>query len=198
MERWQVKGRSKCKAIAVCLASVDEIGTFGDTAGLPAGLLEALLPGPMTILLKRMPSAPVCEALTAGLDTLALRVPGADVNAMWKRPSGEGQSFCRALAASGGPLALTSANPTKQSSSLSTEEFRGLWQEVAYVFDGGLLGQEDDRQGSTIVDLTSVASHGVFHLVRAGAGLEVVQQVMKAFHLIQRDPSGSEDGVVGD
>ena len=186
-----MNGRSRSKPIAVCLASVDEIGTFGDTAGLPAGLLEALLPGPMTILLKRMASAPVCEALTAGLDTLALRVPGADMNALWKRPSREGQSFCRAVAASGGPLALTSANPTKQSSCLSTEEFRGLWQEVAYVFDGGLLGQEDDRRGSTIVDLTSVASHGVFHLVRAGAGLDVLQQVMKAFHLIQRDPSGS-------
>jgi hypothetical protein len=135
---WQIKGRSSRKAIAVCVAEVEDIQRYGDTAGLPEGLLQKLLPGPITIVLKRLKSAPVCKSLTADLDTLALRVPGPDVWGMWKRPSGQGLSFCRAIASSVGAIALTSANPSNSSSSLSPQEFRPLWEQLAYVFDGGI------------------------------------------------------------
>lgn len=217
MVTWQIKKRSSSKAIAVCLGDVDDVGKFGDTRGLPDGLLAALLPGPITIVLTRLASAPVCQALTADLDTLALRVPGPDVNAMWKRASGQDQSFCRALAASAGALALTSANPSNSSSSISPEEFRSLWPETAYVFDGGLLAQEHQtsdskqqdrqgsciqhpsqpstivdqelRQGSTIVDLTRAAKEGVFDIVRQGSGHQHVLDVMHEFHLLQPDKS---------
>jgi len=110
---WQIKGRSSRKAIAVCVAEVEDIQRYGDTAGLPEGLLQKL-------------------------DTLALRVPGPDVWGMWKRPSGQGLSFCRAIASSVGAIALTSANPSNSSSSLSPQEFRPLWEQLAYVFDGGI------------------------------------------------------------
>jgi tRNA A37 threonylcarbamoyladenosine synthetase subunit TsaC/SUA5/YrdC len=136
---WQIKGRSSSKAIAVCVAEVEQIQLYGDTLSLPKGLLHKLLPGPVTIVLKRLESAPVCQSLTADLDTLALRVPGPDVRGMWKRPSGQGLSFCRAIASSAGALALTSANPSNSSSSLSPQEFRPLWGQLAYVFDGGIL-----------------------------------------------------------
>ena len=135
---WQIKGRSSRKAIAVCVAEVEDIQRYGDTAGLPEGLLQKLLPGPVTIVLKRLESAPVCNSLTPDLNTLVLRLPGPDVCGMWKRPSGQGLSFCRAIASSVGALALTSANPSNSSSSLSPQEFRPLWEQLAYVFDGGI------------------------------------------------------------
>ena len=178
-----IKGRAASKAIAVCLAEVGDVSKYGDTGGLPEGLLEALLPGPITLVLKRLPAAPVCDEVTAGLGTLALRVPGPDVNAMWKRPSGEGRSFCRALAAGTGALALTSANPSNSSSTVSTEEFRPLWPQLAYVFDGGVVGQ--DRQGSTIIDLTRASSEGVFTITRQGVALMHVLEVLQRFSLVE-------------
>ena len=180
---FQIKGRSASKAIAVCLSEVADVYKYGDASGLPDGLLEALLPGPITLILKRLPDAPVCDEVTAGLGTLALRVPGPDVNAMWKRPSGEGRSFCRALAAASGALALTSANPSNSSSSVCTQEFRPLWPQLAYVFDGGVVGQ--DRQGSTIIDLTRASSDGIFVITRQGAGLPEVLRVLQRFDLAQ-------------
>ena len=63
-------------------------------------------------------------------------------------------------------------------SSISPYEFRALWPNVSYVFDGGVLDEE--RQGSTIVDLTQT-SHGVFEILREGAGLEGVRQVIGLF-----------------
>ena len=54
------------------------------------------------------------------------------------RSAGQGLSFCRAIASSVGALALTSANPSNSSSSLSPQEFRPLWEQLAYVFDGGI------------------------------------------------------------
>ena len=171
------------KALAICVGSVADISSYADTEGLPAGLLDALLPGPITVVLKRLSSAAVCEAVTANLDTLALRVPGADINTVWKRPSGEGHSFCRAVAAAtGGALALTSANPSNGVSSIAPEEFRELWQHAAYVFDAGVLGTQ--RKGSTIIDLTRAASLGEFAVVREGTALESTLDVLARFELV--------------
>src|SRR5215467_4236543 len=40
-----------------------------------ARLAEAFWPGPLTLVLPRLPGCPVAELATAGLDTIALRVP---------------------------------------------------------------------------------------------------------------------------
>ena len=59
------------------------IARYGHTEGLPEGLLNALLPGPVTVLLRRRASAPVCQEAVATRDTLALRVPGMRTYAVW-------------------------------------------------------------------------------------------------------------------
>ena len=86
--------------------------------------------------------------------------------------SGEGVSFCRAVAeAVDGALALTSANPSQSSSCLSPHEFRDLWPHLAYVFEAGELGggrQGNVREGSSILDLTK-AEQGLFSVVSTGS-----------------------------
>jgi tRNA threonylcarbamoyl adenosine modification protein (Sua5/YciO/YrdC/YwlC family) len=101
------KQRAPSKAVAIAVADVADVARFGDAEGLPAGLLEALLPGPVTVILARRADAPLAPAL-APRGTVGIRVPGADPNRLTRTPA---FSFVRALArALGRPVALTSAN----------------------------------------------------------------------------------------
>lgn len=45
---------------------------YGEAAHLPAGLLRALLPGPVTVVLKRRPDAPLAAQLNPGVGTLGV------------------------------------------------------------------------------------------------------------------------------
>ena len=102
--------------------------------------------------------------------------------------SGEGVSFCRAVAeAVDGALALTSANPSQSSSCLSPHEFRDLWRHLAYVFEAGELGggrQGSVREGSSILDLTK-AEQGLFSVVRHGEDLEASVAVLERAGLMR-------------
>ncbi|WP_083656726.1 L-threonylcarbamoyladenylate synthase [Mongoliimonas terrestris] len=112
-------------------------------------LAAAFWPGPLTLVLPRRPDCPVSDLVTAGLDTLAVRVPDHPV----------AQAL---LAAAGLPVAAPSANrsgrisPTDAAHVLA--EFAG--QDVTVV-DGGptRVGLE-----STIVHVTN----GVLHILRPG------------------------------
>ena len=69
-----------------CAANGADVGRYADTRALPQGLLNALLPGPVTLVLPRLSDAALSPSVTPGLETVAVRVPGADENAVWKRP----------------------------------------------------------------------------------------------------------------
>jgi len=73
---------------------------------VPAGLLEDLLPGPVTVVLERSASLNPC--LNPGTSKVGIRIPN--------------HSFMIALArACGGPLALTSANISATQSTLNIQ-----------------------------------------------------------------------------
>lgn len=77
---------------------------------LPEGLVEELLPGPYTLLLRRLPHAPLAAELNPGVGNIGVRVPDAP--------------FIRAVARQHrSALALTSANVSGGLSSISVEEF---------------------------------------------------------------------------
>ena len=82
------------------------------------------------------------------------------------------------------PLALTSANLSNMSSSLSVEEFSELHQDLGLVFDGGQLSDsEDARLGSTVVDLSET---GHYKIIRAGSAQVKVESVMKKHGVTHR------------
>jgi len=96
-------------------------------------------PGPLTLVLRRRPEAPVSLLASAGLDTLALRVPSHPV-------------AYDLLAAAGRPLAAPSANRSgKLSPTTAAHVQRSLGKRVAIILDGGpcRVGIE-----STVLDLT--------------------------------------------
>lgn len=111
-------------------------------------LAEAFWPGPLTLVLQRAPG--VLDAVTGGLDTVALRVPAHPV-------------ALEVLEAFGGGIAAPSANRHKKISPTSARHVRQeLGDAVDVLLDGG-----DCRVGieSTIVDLST----GTMRLLRPGA-----------------------------
>lgn len=50
---YEIKGRKHTSPLAICVGDVEDIKCFADTGHLPPGLLESLLPGPVTVVLRR-------------------------------------------------------------------------------------------------------------------------------------------------
>lgn len=52
-----------------------QVAAYGEAAHLPPGVLRALLPGPVTVVLQRRRDAPLSENLNADLVTIGARIP---------------------------------------------------------------------------------------------------------------------------
>jgi tRNA A37 threonylcarbamoyladenosine synthetase subunit TsaC/SUA5/YrdC len=50
---YEIKGRKHTSPLAICVGDVSDIDRFAVTDHLPHGLLDALLPGPVTDVLRR-------------------------------------------------------------------------------------------------------------------------------------------------
>ena len=88
-------------------------------------LAEAFWPGPLTMVLPRCADAGLSDLVTAGLDTLAVRIPA---NPLARR----------LLAAAGVPVAAPSANPSGKISPTSAAHVeQGLGGRIAAILDGG-------------------------------------------------------------
>ncbi len=181
------------------LAVAERLGVFGEAE---RALAAAFWPGPLTLVVPRTADCPVARIATAGLDTIALRVPGH-------------RAMQALLAASDVPLAAPSANasgrvsPTKAAHVLASLDGR-----VALVIDDGatMAGVE-----STIARVTD----GAVEMLRPGpvtaamlgaasglpvtgvAGSEIVAPGMLASHyapgkpvrLAARDFAADEYGI---
>jgi L-threonylcarbamoyladenylate synthase len=135
---FEAKGRPRFNPLIVHvadLAAARDLAEFGEDA---LALARRFWPGPLTLVLPRAAHARVGELVTAGLDTIAIRVPAHPV--------------ARALiAAAGVPIAAPSANKSGRVSPTRAEhvadDFGG---ETLMILDGG--GAEAGLE-STIVAL---------------------------------------------
>jgi L-threonylcarbamoyladenylate synthase len=119
------KGRPSFNPLIVHLpdlAAVARIATIGPNA---ARLAAAFWPGPLTLVLPLRPDSGISPLVTAGLPTVAVRVP--------LHPLAQ-----RLLRAFGGPVAAPSANPSGRVSPTRAEHvLQGLEGRIAAVLDGG-------------------------------------------------------------
>lgn len=67
---YEIKGRSTNIPLAICVASPSDVHRYCNVDHLPEGLLEALLPGPVTLVLKKKADAPLSPVLNPGLQTV--------------------------------------------------------------------------------------------------------------------------------
>ncbi|KAJ7417263.1 Ephrin type-A receptor 7 [Willisornis vidua] len=160
---YSLKGRNGDKPLAICLGDVERLYRYCHV-NVPDELLRDLLPGPVTLVLRR--SEELNKDLNPFTSLVGVRIPN--------------HPFMRDLArACSGPLALTSANISSRGSTLTVSEFQDLWPQLSLVIDGGPIGDiqsPECRLGSTVVDL-SVA--GKFSIIRPGWWyLEVIEHFL--------------------
>ncbi|TAK15950.1 MAG: threonylcarbamoyl-AMP synthase [Acidobacteria bacterium] len=133
------KGRPFADPLIVHLASADDVASV--TASIPPGcreLMRAFWPGPLTLIMPR--GAAVPRRVTAGRDTVAVRVPAHPV----------AQAL---LARAGVPIAAPSANRfSRPSPTTAAHVADDLGEALDLILDGG-----PTRHGveSTVLDLTS-------------------------------------------
>ena len=78
-EIYRTKGRPDFNPLIVHVADLDAARTLGQFGDLATRFAEALWPGPLTLVVPRNDNCPVAAAVTAGLDTIALRCPAHPV-----------------------------------------------------------------------------------------------------------------------
>jgi L-threonylcarbamoyladenylate synthase len=122
---YEAKGRPSFNPLIVHLPdliAVERIAHVGPKARM---LAHAFWPGPLTLVLPLREGAGISPLVTAGLPTVAVRVPAHPL-------------AHRLLRAFGGPLAAPSANPSGRVSPTRTEHvLDGLSGRIAAVLDGG-------------------------------------------------------------
>ncbi len=147
---YRAKGRPDFNPLIVHvldLAAAEALAVFDARA---RSLAEAFWPGALTMVLPRRPDAPLAPAVSAGLPTVALRVPAHPV-------------MRAVLAATGLPLAAPSANRSGAVSPTNAAHVASsLGGRVDLILDGG-----STRQGleSTIV---AVRPEGGWSILRPG------------------------------
>jgi L-threonylcarbamoyladenylate synthase len=136
---FEAKGRPTFNPLIVHVASIEAAAELGEMTEAGAKLAHAFWPGPLTLVLAKRPGCPVADLATAGLDTIALRVPA--------------HSVARALLrAARVPIAAPSANRSGHISPTTAAHVAAdLGARVAMILDGGTatIGLE-----STVVDAT--------------------------------------------
>jgi L-threonylcarbamoyladenylate synthase len=122
---YEAKGRPSFNPLIVHLpdlVAVDRIARVGPKARM---LAQAFWPGPLTLVLPLREGTDLSPLVTAGLETVAVRVPA--------HPLAQ-----RLLRAFSGPLAAPSANPSGRVSPTRADHvLEGLTGRIAAVLDGG-------------------------------------------------------------
>jgi L-threonylcarbamoyladenylate synthase len=136
------KGRPRFNPLIVHVPDRAAAGELAVFTPLAHRLAEAFWPGALTLVLMRKPAAGLCDLVSAGLETVALRVPGHPI--------------ARAvLETSGCPVAAPSANRSGRISPTTANAARAeLGDVVDHIIDGGPC---DVGLESTVIDATGEA-----------------------------------------
>lgn len=132
------KGRPQDNPLILHVSKIDDIKPLVKSISKEAKvLMEEYWPGPLTILFERSNLVP--DIITAGLDTVALRMPNHPV-------------ALELIEISGVPIAAPSANTSgKPSPTLAEHVIKDLNGKVDMILDGGATGVGLE---STVLDLT--------------------------------------------
>ncbi|SEL24545.1 translation factor SUA5 [Roseovarius nanhaiticus] len=136
---FEAKGRPSFNPLIVHVPDTDVARRYAVWSDAADRLAAAFWPGPLTLVLPLKEECGLSPLVTAGQDSVALRVPAhAAAQAL--------------LRASGAPLAAPSANPSGRISPTHADHVRlGLDGRIAAILDGGSCGVGVE---STIIGLT--------------------------------------------
>lgn len=136
---YEMKGRPRFNPLIAHVADIETAGAHGEFNDMARKLSEAFWPGPLTMVLKKRAESNICDLVSAGLETIALRVPANEIARDLLRTAG-----C--------PIAAPSANKAGHvSPTMAAHVLADLGEGPDIILDGGdtALGLE-----STVVDLS--------------------------------------------
>ena len=173
-EIFAAKGRPQDNPLIVHIADVSMLGQV--VAAIPHAamdLMDAFWPGPLSLILKKNPGVP--DTVSAGLDTVAVRMPAHPVARAIIRAAGE-------------PLAAPSANTSGRPSPTRAEHvLADLNGRIPLIVDGGPC---DVGVESTVLDL----SGGYPTILRPGD--ITAQQIRKVVPEIRIRRAAADDDAV--
>lgn len=137
---YKAKGRPSDNPLIVHIGTTEELDRYAEEVPEAAKkCAELFWPGPLTLIVRAKPGL-FASSVTAGLDTVGLRMPG--------HPAALGL-----LRASGLPVAAPSANTSGKPSPTQAEHVAAdLCGKIPYILDGGPTGIGIE---STVLDLTT-------------------------------------------
>ena len=137
---FSIKGRPQFNPLILHVSSLEQLEAYANITPLLIKAAAAFWPGPLTFVLKRRERTNLSYLVTAGLETVAVRLPAHPI----------AQALIQSY---GKPLAAPSANKSNSISPTSAVDVEAsLGNQVPLIIDGGAttVGLE-----STIVDLTA-------------------------------------------
>jgi len=145
---YETKGRPRFNPLIVHVTDVAMARRYVSFSPL-AEALARFWPGPLTLVLPRRPEAGLSDIVTAGLDTVGVRVPNHPL-------------ALELIGAAGVPLAAPSANPSGKLSPTTAEQVRRAFGGRVPVLDGGpcMAGVESTIlavEGGTVTQLRAGA-----------------------------------------
>jgi L-threonylcarbamoyladenylate synthase len=173
---FEAKGRPRFNPLIVHVPDASAAFALGVATGTARKLAAAFWPGPLTLVMQRAPGCPVSLLASAGLDSLAVRVPRHPV----------AQALLRAT---GRPLAAPSANRSgKVSPTTAQHVAESLGSRVELILDGGAcpVGIE-----STVIDVSGPAPVLLRH---GGVTQEDIEAVVGKFAPAPRSSTPKSPG----
>lgn len=147
----EIKGRDEKKPIHAIVSGLEMAAEFGEVNEMALALASAYMPGPLTLILRKKPSATI--AMCEGRDEFGFRIPNSE--------------FCLNLAREfGRPYTTTSANLAGADPLRSAEKILAQLDEHASLIDLVIdAGELPKRLPSTIVNVCE----GRIEVLREGA-----------------------------
>ncbi len=122
---FEAKGRPQFNPLIIHVASIGMARRYVEVSPLAEQLMKEFWPGPLTLVLPRKPDSPISLLVSAGLDTIGVRMPKHDL----------AQAL---INAADRPLAAPSANRSGSISPTRAEHVKdSLGKRVDMILDGG-------------------------------------------------------------
>lgn len=131
----EVKNRPETKAFPVMCSDKEQIKSIAEVDKRAERIIDAFMPGPLTIILKRRDDVP--SFVNGGLETLAIRLA-------------PGEAVRQLIEETGSPLFMTSANQSGQPVCKTLDEI----EQQCPLLSAMMEGEVSYGEASTIVDCT--------------------------------------------
>ncbi len=152
---FSAKKRSKNKPLSICLSNIDDLKTVAEFDDKTEKILQKLLPGPFTVILKK--NDKISPILTAGSDKIGIRIPDNQLSLDLT---------------SDFPITSTSANISGLDVPESPNDIiKQLGSSVDLLLDAGICKHCNH---STVVDMTGENPK----ILRKGAGYEIISKII--------------------